>query len=102
MLTRRAMLGYRHWLPSTYLPDLSLLTFRLDFFVKGGVGMVLSNEHTKLIRKLHFRRNQARRIAGAAETCAVEDCPDRTLRLLEEVEDFVHDAWTCHGLVPCP
>ena len=54
--------------------------------------MLLSDENTKLIKKLHFRLSQARKIASAAEACAREECPDRTVRLLEEVEELIRDA----------
>jgi hypothetical protein len=71
---------------------------RLDFLGKGSMcgayegGILMSDENMKLIKKLHFRLRQARKIAGSAETCAVESCPERTLRLLEEVEVLVRDA----------
>ena len=52
----------------------------------------MSDESTKLIKKLHFRLNQARKIAGAAETFAVEECSERTMPLLEVVEELMLDA----------
>lgn len=54
--------------------------------------MTHREETSKLISKLHQRLEQAARIAHAAEVCASEDCPLRTLRLLEDTEDLIRDA----------
>lgn len=58
----------------------------------GAIYMRKRTEETKLIAKLNYRLQQAHKISSAALTCATEECPRRTLVLLEEVEDIVRDA----------
>lgn len=54
--------------------------------------MAEEEEIAKLIKKVRFRLGQAHHIAKAAETCAIEGCHERSMRLLEEVETLTRDA----------
>lgn len=54
--------------------------------------MTENDQIVRLMRKLRYRLGQAHRIAQAAETCAIEGCQDRSMRLLEEVEELTRDA----------
>ncbi len=52
----------------------------------------VSDQNLQLVKKLKSRLGQAYNIAQAAETCLKEGFGDRTIRLMEEIEELTRDA----------